>query len=91
MLRRKLVSFVRNGLGPAGLLWIPTLYLLHAAFTPSPSIGVLAAVFTLGAFLQGVLYLIANRGFFIGARPRFQLVAAGAGLSAAAAGPAATG
>jgi predicted Ser/Thr protein kinase len=86
MLRRKLLSFLRNGVGAAGLLWIPTLYLLHEAFTPAPSAGVLGAVFVLGALLQGGLYLVANRGFFIGARPPLQLVAAAAGLAAAAAG-----
>ena len=86
MLRRKLRFFLEHGVGAAALLWIPTLYLLHAAFTPAPPALALGAVLVLGMLLQVVLYGVSNRRFFIGARPPLQLALAGLGLATLAAG-----
>jgi hypothetical protein len=89
MVGRKLASFARNGLGPAALLWIPTLYLLRQAFDPAPPWPVLAAILLAGLGVQGFLYVVANRGFFLGRRPPYQLRLAAAALAALSMGAAA--
>ncbi|MBW2361405.1 MAG: phosphotransferase [Deltaproteobacteria bacterium] len=79
----RLASWLRNGIGVTGLLWIPTLFLLRTSLQPAPSAAALGAVLGLGMLIQGAFYAISNRAWFIGARPPLALVAAGAALALA--------